>query len=62
MKFFLILIILIMSLVGFIYFYIYSSGKDNYTFSTNLSGNVDSREVSNVISPVGVVSGIVGIK
>lgn len=51
-----------MSLVGFIYFYIYSSGKDNYTFSTNLSGNVDSREVSNVISPVGVVSGIVGIK
>ena len=51
-----------MSLAGCIYFYIYFSGKDYDSLSTNLSGNVDGREVSNVISTVGIVSGIVGIK
>ena len=63
MRSFIIFIIVAIVFVCFLYVVMNFMSNDKGSFSSNISGNVSGRDgVSQVISPVGVVTGIVGIK
>ena len=63
MRSFTIFIIVAIVFVSFLYVVMNFMSNDQDNFSSNISGNVSGRDgTSQVISPVGVVTGIVGIK
>ena len=63
MRNFTIFVIVAIVFVSFLYVVMNFMSSDQDSFSSNISGNVNGRDgTSQVISPVGVVTGIVGIK
>tara|TARA_B100000131_G_scaffold240708_1_gene233035 strand:- start:4368 stop:4559 length:192 start_codon:yes stop_codon:yes gene_type:complete len=63
MRVFFISIFVIIVLVCFFYIAIVFLSKDGDNFSTNLNGNVSGRDgEKEVVSPISIFNGIVGIK
>ena len=63
MRSFTIFIIVAIVFVCFLYVLVNFMSSDQGSFSSNVSGNVSGRDgATTVISPIGVVTGVVGIK
>ena len=63
MRSFTIFIIVAIVFVCFLYVVMNFMSIDHESFSSNVSGNVSGRDgATTVISPIGVVTGVVGIK
>ena len=63
MRSFTIFFIVAIVFICFLYVVMNFMSNDQESFSSNISGNISGRDgTSQVISPVGVVTGIVGIK
>ncbi len=63
MRSFTIFIIVAIVFVCFLYVIMNFMSSEQDSFSSNISGNVSGRDVATtVISPIGVVKGVVGIK